>query len=500
MSRDESFCSFYNLNMLDTELYTQYPYTGVLTCDDVRYDPNKARIKDILWKHYDWFVEMDQAGKARSCVLDNVQKALLCNTSYLGYDSFECEQCGNWMIFNRKCHSRFCTSCGIKYQKKLAIQAECMCVDTPHRHIVFTIPENYRIFFRKDRTALNLLFVAARNTICKITNEKIYRREKKKRAFTGKIHNDSDNYYLYRNFREAMVFGMIASIHTFGRDLKWNPHIHALIPEIIYDPVNDSVKTFHHFDFRNLRLTWQYELNRLMQDHFGRSFNSVKNTSYKQQDKGFYVYARYMEEDKTDNTQMKAYSKDVGGCVNYMMRYAGRPPMAQSRITYYNKETDEIKWYYDDHETEERIDVSENGLDLLKKMIIHIPDEGFRTIRYYGFYNNKKARQLERIYELMNQTRKASRLKKQRKKQLKEKLRKIRFRTSVCDEFNRDMLRCRCGSILVYADTYNPLEGISNDRSYRQNCIDEMYQMWIHRNRPAKRPDPVKRNLQSERS
>jgi hypothetical protein len=27
---------------------------------------------------------------------------------------------------------------------------------------------------------------------------------------------------------------MIATIHTFGRDLKWNPHIHCLIPELIY--------------------------------------------------------------------------------------------------------------------------------------------------------------------------------------------------------------------------------------------------------------------------
>jgi len=212
--------------MLDDNLYTEYSSYGAFTCDDVKYDPNKPRIKDLLWAHYQWFVDMDKAGKARPCVLDNVQKALLCNTSYLGYDYFECPQCNNFMIFNRKCHSRFCTSCGVKYQKKLAVQAECMCVDTPHRHIVFTIPEEYRLFFRKDRTALNFLFVAARNTICKITNEKIYRKEKRKRGKTGKTRNDKDNYYLYRNFKDANVFGMIASIHTFGRDLKWNPHIH----------------------------------------------------------------------------------------------------------------------------------------------------------------------------------------------------------------------------------------------------------------------------------
>ena len=483
--------------MLDDNLYTEYSSYGAFTCDDVKYDPDKPRIKDLLWAHYQWFVDMDKAGKARPCVLDNVQKALLCNTSYLGYDYFECPQCNNFMIFNRKCHSRFCTSCGVKYQKKLAVQAECMCVDTPHRHIVFTIPEEYRLFFRKDRTALNLLFVAARNTICKITNEKIYRSEKRKRGQTGKTKNDKDNYYLYRNFKDANVFGMIASIHTFGRDLKWNPHIHALVPELVYDPSADKVKNFHHFDFTNLRKTWQYEVNRLMQERFGSEFTRAKNQSYKKQNKGFYVYAKYMEEDKDARGDDTAYSKDVGGCVNYMMRYAGRPAMAESRISSYNKDTDEVEWYYDDHETEERKHVSETGLDLLKKMIIHIPDEGFRTIRFYGFYNNKKKKQLERIYELMNQTRQASRLKRQREKEKREKLNKIRFRTSVCDEFNRDMLRCKCGSILVYRDSYNPLEGKTNDRAYRKNCIDEMYQMWLHRRRTVKRPSSVKKNIPS---
>ena len=486
--------------MLDENLYTEYPYYGAFTCDDNKYDPEKPRIKDLLWKHYQWFVEMDKAGKARPCVLDNVQKTLLCNTIYLGYDYFECPQCENFKIFNRKCHSRFCTSCGVKYQKKLAVQAECMCVDTPHRHIVFTIPEEYRIFFRKDRTALNLLFVAARNTICKITNKKIYRREKQKRGKTGKHRNDKDNYYLYRNFKEANVFGMIASIHTFGRDLKWNPHIHALVPELIYDPVKDVVRNFHHFDFKDLRLTWQYEVNRLMQEHFRNEFTKTKNKSYKKQDKGFYVYAKYMEEDKDSRSEDTSYSKDVGGCVNYMMRYAGRPAMAENRISSYEKDTDKVEWYYDDHETEERKYVFETGLDLLKKMIIHIPDEGFRTIRFYGFYNNKKKKQLERIYELMNQTRQASRLKRQREKEKREKLNKIRFRTSVCDEFNKDMLRCKCGSILVYTDSYNPLEGKTNDRAYRQNCIDEMYKLWVHRKRTVKRSSSLKKRLRPERS
>ena len=452
--------------MIDTELYTIELPDNLLCCDDNKYDPSKPRIKTILWDHYDWFVEMDKAGKARPVVLDNVQKTILCNTSYLGFDVFECPHCGNEMVFNRKCHSRFCTSCGVKYQKALAIRAETMCLDTQHRHIVFTIPEEYRILFRKDRSALNLLFIAARNTICKITNESIYRKEKRKRSKTGKLHNDKDDTYLYRNFENAMVFGMIATIHTFGRDLKWNPHIHALVPEIIYDPVNDCLKPFHHFNFTSLRKTWQYELNHLLKKQFGKYFVPYANKSYIDQDKGFHVYARAARDDP--ETSNRSYSKDIAGCVSYMMRYAT------------------VAWYYNDHKTEKREDVVEPAIELLKKMIIHIPDEGFRCVRYYGFYNNKKKNQLERIYELMGTEKKRSRDKRKREQQRKEKLRKLRLRTSVCDTFNRDILLCKCGFIMKYADTYNPLEGMTNDRTYRQKCIDEVRKMRIPRIPPGR--------------
>ena len=470
--------------MIDTEFYTiEFP-DDLLCCDDINYDPDKPRIKTILWDHYDWFVEMDETGKARPVVLDNVQKTLLCNTSYLGFDVFECPHCGNEMVFNRKCHSRFCTSCGVKYQKMLAIRAETMCLDTPHRHIVFTIPEEYRIFFRKDRSALNLLFIAARNTICKITNENLYRKEKRKRSKTGKLHNDKDDTYLYRNFEKAMVFGMIATIHTFGRDLKWNPHIHALVPEMIYDPVNDCIKPFHYFDFKSLRKTWQYELNYLMRKHFGKKFFRYANRSYIDQDKGFYVYAKAAKDDSESSG--RSYSKDVAGCVNYMMRYAARPAMAESRLVSYDKNSGTVSWYYNDHKTEERIDVTEPAIELLKKMIIHIPDEGFQCVRYYGFYNNKKKKQLERIYELMGSEKKRSRDKRRREQERKEKLRKLRLRTSVCDTFNRDLLLCKCGFIMKYADTYNPLEGLTNDRDYRKKCIDEVRKMRIPRIPPGR--------------
>lgn len=465
--------------MIDEELHTIEPYYGTYTVDDRNYDPNKPRIKDILWNNYDWLVEMEKQGKVRTCVLENIQRTLLCNTIYLGYDAFECPVCGEENYFYRKCHSRFCTSCGVKLQKQLAAKAEAMCVDIAHRHFVFTIPESYRNVFRTNHEALNFLFIAARNTVCKVVNENIYRKQKRKSARTGIIHNKKDNLYLYRNFSNQNIFGMIATLHTFGRDLKWNPHIHALVPELIFNPSTQKYKEFHHFNYQSLRKTWQYELNRLLLQYFGNKFRPYSNNSYISEDNGYYVYAKQSQNDSSDN------SSNVSGCVNYMMRYAARPAMAESRITSYDHSSRMVEWYYDDHATEERLTVKESDLDLLKKMIIHIPDKHFRLVRYYGFYHSKKVHILDLIHQQLGQKRQIIKDKNERKKILAKKLSMLRFRTLCMDSFNRDMLKCSCGSIMYYIGSYNPLDGVHNDRKYRDDCFNEMRALRLHRAAPS---------------
>lgn len=150
-----------------------------------------------------------------------------------------------------------------------------------------------------------------------------------------------------------------------------------------------------------------------------------------------------------------------------MMRYAGRPAMAESRISEYNKDSDGFSWYYEDHKTEERIEVRETDLDLLKKMIIHIPDKGFKMIRYYGFYNNKTQDLLDEIHRLLGNEKKIYRNKERRKAELKRKLDKLKFRTQMADTYNKDIFKCdRCGNSFCYIYTYIPLEGATNDKQY----------------------------------
>ena len=117
-------------------------------------------------------------------------------------------------------------------------------------------------------------------------------------------------------------------------------------------------------------------------------------------------------------------------------------------------------------------------------MIIHIPDKGFRMVRYYGFYHPKCQELLDEIHKLLGKEKKVYRDKEARKKQLKQKLDKLRFRTQMADTCNKDIFRCECGNTFYYVYTYNPLQGVSNDREYRKESIDEMRSLRLSRGSP----------------
>ena len=432
---------------MDTTYHSYIPIEtlSLLDCDVKNFNFIHP-IKNIFFDNIDYIRKLDASGKARPCILDNVERSILCHTCYLGFDQFECTDCDNWNIIPHSCHSRFCNACGVKYAKQLAAKATSFCLDCPHRHIVFTIPEELRNWFRQDRTRLNLLFVASRNTISILTNKSLADKLKKKKL--------SDTHYIFKDIPVRNEFGMIATLHTFGRDLKWNPHIHCLIPELIYSFKKDKIKTFHHFNFIKLRKTFQFELIRLIQESSGLKKPEEKNRLYKDHPKGFYVYTKFKSPDNASN--------DASSNKN-------------------SKESKTVSWFYNDHKDEKRHDVTDNVIDFINRLIIHIPDYHFLTTRYYGFYANASKKTLDKVHALLGIKKNKDYSRETRTKALKNKLNKLKYRTHLIDSFNRDPIQCKCGAIMQYTYTYNPLEDKRNDRTYRKRCIDEMYKMRLRR-------------------
>ena len=168
-------------------------------------DNSKFKIKDIFKDHWYAFLENNPELNIRPVVYDEVEKMMNCGDLSNGYAVYTCDNCNNYLYVPFTCKSRFCCSCGTKYTLDRADIISKKCINAPHRHITFTIHQKLWPLFQKDRSLLNLLFDAVSYTIL--------------------------SWFYDQNHKENFTPGFISTLHTFGRDLKWNPHIHVLITE-----------------------------------------------------------------------------------------------------------------------------------------------------------------------------------------------------------------------------------------------------------------------------
>lgn len=161
---------------------------------------------NVLQKIFkDHFEEMIYIQHPRDSVIENVEKMIHCGDPSFGGAMYACPSCGNFKYVPFRCHSRFCPTCGNMYSIDRTTSMSFKIINVQHRHCVFTIARELRPLFLNDRSLLNCLFSAVNSVV------------------TRMFHKD--------NKTELFTPGFICVLHTFGRDLKWNPHIHCLISE-----------------------------------------------------------------------------------------------------------------------------------------------------------------------------------------------------------------------------------------------------------------------------
>ena len=192
-----------------------------------------------------------------------IPKIIDCANKNLGCSLYVCPKCNDIVFIGHTCKSRFCSSCGYKYKNDRVENILQTTFNCNHRQIVFTIPEqlrNYFFFPFEDR--INILFKAVRDTIYSILNES-FKRNKQGilKKYISKIKYSP---------------GFFAFLHTFGRDLKWNPHIHILIAEIKLGS-NNTCKPWKFFDYDALSFRFQKILLTLLSKELGKSFDKLKS-------------------------------------------------------------------------------------------------------------------------------------------------------------------------------------------------------------------------------
>ena len=314
-----------------------------------------AKIFDDHWESF-YKSKKDKIDIVRPNAPMEIRKVIDCANHNLGSSIYICPNCDDEVYFcHHTCKGKLCSSCGIKAQNERTENILEKCITSKHRHMTFTMPKILTSWFINDLLSLNIIFEAVCETMYSVCNGKF---KKKVRIYNLKYKP-----------------GFFAFLHTFGRPLNFNPHIHVIFAEnLLY---KNSFKKCSYLDYDALSKRFMIFLLNKMEKYFGKDFRKTKNKMFKDYPNGFYVNNKLEDDGYKFNS--------IEELLKYVTRYCSRPAIAESRIINYDGEN--VTWFYVDHKEEKRHEITESAFSFIKKIIKHLLPTNFKSIRSYGFYN-----------------------------------------------------------------------------------------------------------------
>jgi len=289
-------------------------------------------------------------GPWRPVVAQVADNFLACGVLEHGFARIRCDACTHEYLLAFSCKCRyFCPSC---HAKRLAIWTPwldtTLLAPVPHRQVVLTIPKRLRAYCLYRRRLLGeIACVAARTVTAAI------------RTLTGE-----------RN----LAVGIVACLQTHGSRANWHPHVHLLVTDggfrpdgtFVTWPAHDTARLTEAFRRAVLRLFVRLAL--FDEDQAAGMLTWPHS--------GFHVHTAVWvpEDDRAFATRLA--------------RYCARNPIALERLTY-DRGATAVTYRSDKSEGPTAGPETVDPLEFLARVLVHIPDKGQVTTRYYGWYANR---------------------------------------------------------------------------------------------------------------
>jgi hypothetical protein len=155
-------------------------------------------IADIVRRHRAALEAQTCLSPAQRRVLSAIER---CRTAALGGHVDVCRSCGHQHPAYNSCRDRHCPKCqALRQEQWIAARAERL-LPVRHFHVVFTLPGELRSLARATpRAVFDALFAAASGTLLDLGASRL-----------------------------GATLGVTMVLHTWTRDLRYHPHVHALV-------------------------------------------------------------------------------------------------------------------------------------------------------------------------------------------------------------------------------------------------------------------------------
>ncbi len=219
-------------------------------------------IKFIFQEHWQGF-KIKYKDIIREIEIEEVEKMLSCKDENRGGFMFYCKPCDRYEFVPFGCNSRLCSSCGKRYTDQWAsMLAERLEKNIFHRHLVFGIPDMLWKYFKENRRLYKVLMDTTYKTI--------------KETFSKINHVD-------------IIPGVIEVFHSFGRDIKHQPHAHMIVTEGGFDKKGKFISSGNYIPYNALHKNWEYNILKALKKCLPKG---IVEEAYRRYPNGFCVYVR----------------------------------------------------------------------------------------------------------------------------------------------------------------------------------------------------------------
>jgi hypothetical protein len=278
-----------------------------------------------------------------------------CRTPELGGRVYACDDCGKRHYAYHSCHHRACPRCGAADTAAWTRKQTERLLPVPYFFWTFTVPEQFRPFFRQHPEVLHpLLFQVAAQALQDVAD--------RKHVLGGDL-------------------GLIAVLHTWGRQLQHHPHLHVIAPG---------------GGLRSDGKRWQ----RCRTADWLLPIAAVKAAYRHEFAEALRARAPKLHAQIADSVWRKEWNVDVQpagsgqAVLRYLARYVKRTAISDERILQANGR--EVTFAYTESGTGRRRELTLTGEQFMRRYLQHVPGKGEHRVRYFGWMHpSAKARRIK---------------------------------------------------------------------------------------------------------
>ena len=327
---------------------------------------DRPTMQDVLQRFYPGYLDSYVPNAQQEKVVRHI---LNCKTGAYGVNVSRCSSCGHVQFHNNSCRDRSCPMCQA-LSNELWIDAQNEHVlDIDYYHIVFTCPSELNpLIYSNQKELYSLFFHTVAETVMELSGNP---------AHLGGTP------------------GFISVMHTWSSSLSYHPHIHVLCTGGGLDADGNW----------NQKREGYFLPGKAIAKVFKGKFLSGLKELHKE---GKLCYAgeaekyrnHYEYRDLMDRCYQKDWVTDIResftgaeSVMHYLGRYTHRIAISNSRILRMDEKgvTFRVKDYRNGGVWKE---LTLDGVEFVRRFLMHVPPGRFVRIRHYGLLSNQKKRRL----------------------------------------------------------------------------------------------------------